>query len=84
MTHISMVMRWYYIAQARRFTVAKQYQSSYICFQFWVKQGFSFTQLNRGNTQNLEKIILTCPTKMIADQSSVTQYELSMCHMKEE
>ena len=24
--------------------------------KFWVKPGFPFTQLNRANTQNLEKI----------------------------
>ena len=53
--------------------------------KFWVKPGFSFTQLNRANTQNLEKkVILTCLTKLIADQSSVSQYAWSMCHMKEE
>ena len=42
--------------------------------KFWVKPGFSFTQLNRADTQNLEKVIWTCLTKMIADQSSVSQY----------
>ena len=42
--------------------------------KFWVKPGFPFTQLNRANIQNLEKIILTCFTKIIAEQSSVIQY----------
>ena len=53
--------------------------------KFWVNPGFPFTQLNRANTQNLErkKIILTCFTKMIAEQSSVIQYALPMYDMKE-
>ena len=31
-----------------------------------------------------KKVMLTCLTKIIADQSSVRQYAWSMCHMKEE
>ena len=52
--------------------------------KFWVKPGFPFTQLNRANTQNLEKkIILTCFTKIIADQSSsMAKYEWTMYQIK--
>ena len=35
-------------------------------------------------TQNMEKVILTCSTKIIAEQSSVIQYAWPMCHIKEE
>ena len=43
--------------------------------KFGVKPGFPFTQLNQAIlTQNLEKVILTCFTKMAAEQSSVIQY----------
>ena len=49
--------------------------------KFWVKPGFSFTQLIRANTQNLgeKKGILTWLTKMIADQSSVSQSSWWQC-----
>ena len=33
--------------------------------------------------KSLTKIVLTCFTKMIAEQPSLTQYERPMCHMKE-
>ena len=42
--------------------------------KFGVNPGFPFTQLNQATTQILEKVILTCFTKMIAEQSSVIQY----------
>ena len=40
--------------------------------KFGVKPGFPFMQLKL--TQKLEKEMLTCFTKMIAEQSSVIQY----------
>ena len=54
--------------------------------KFGVKRGFPFTQLNQATYSKLEeeKVILTCFTKIIAEQSSVIQYAWPMCHMKEE
>ena len=40
------------------YAIMRWNQFCYICFQFWeiwVKPGFSFTQLNQANAQNLEK-----------------------------
>ena len=43
--------------------------------KFLVKPGFPFMQLNRANTQNLEKVNFDMfYTIMIAEQSSVIQY----------
>ena len=43
--------------------------------KFGVKPGFPFTQLNHATYSKLgKKVILTCFTKRIAEQSSVIQY----------
>ena len=65
------------------FVIMRWNQFCYISFKFeklWVEPGFSFMQLNRANTI----FFLTCLTKLIPNQSSVSQYAGSMCHMKEE
>ena len=48
---------------------------SFFTFEkFEVKPGFPFTQLNQATYSKLGDFLLTCFTKMIAEQSSVSPH----------